>query len=77
MEEQPLAVIAHYRQAEVEGKLYKLGDCVHVHVSFFLILSLLSLGVNLIVKGIPSPPTFMHHPYIHHDTLLMCIVIEE
>lgn len=31
VEEQPLAVIAHYRQAEVEGKLYKLGDCVHVH----------------------------------------------
>jgi hypothetical protein len=25
-------VIGHYKQAEVNGKLYLLGDCVHVHV---------------------------------------------
>jgi DNA (cytosine-5)-methyltransferase 1 len=24
-------VIGHYKQAEVNGKLYLLGDCVHVH----------------------------------------------
>ena len=33
-EEQKIPVIAHYKQAEVEGKLYKLGDCVHIHVGF-------------------------------------------
>lgn len=34
-EEKEIPVIAHYKQAEVEGKLYKLGDCVHIFVSFF------------------------------------------
>lgn len=31
VEEKQIPVIAHYKQAEVEGKLYKLGDCVHIH----------------------------------------------
>ncbi|KAG0575322.1 hypothetical protein KC19_VG336600 [Ceratodon purpureus] len=31
VEEKPILVTAHYKQAEVEGKLYKLGDCVHIH----------------------------------------------
>lgn len=39
--EKPILVTAHYKQAEVEGKLYKLGDCVHIHVSFFLLPSCL------------------------------------
>lgn len=30
-EEKEIPVIAHYKQAEVEGELYKLGDCVHIH----------------------------------------------
>lgn len=38
-EEKAIPVIAHYKQAEVEGKLYKLGDCVHVFVSYFPLLS--------------------------------------
>ncbi|KAH9559794.1 hypothetical protein CY35_06G074300 [Sphagnum magellanicum] len=30
-EEPEIPVIGHYKQAEVNGKLYLLGDCVHVH----------------------------------------------
>lgn len=45
VEEKQIPVTAHYKQAEVEGKLYKLGDCVHIHVSFFLSSSLLHLLV--------------------------------
>jgi hypothetical protein len=48
VEEKQIPVIAHYKQAEVEGKLYKLGDCVHIHVSFILSSSLLQLKIEIL-----------------------------
>jgi hypothetical protein len=34
--EEELAVIAHYEQAEVAGKIYSIGECVLVFVSIFI-----------------------------------------
>lgn len=34
--EEELAVIGHYEQAEVAGKIYSIGECVLVFVSIFI-----------------------------------------
>lgn len=34
--EEELAVIGHYEQAEVAGKIYSIGECVLVFVSTFI-----------------------------------------
>lgn len=34
--EEELAVIGHYEQAEVAGKIYSIGECVLVFVSIFV-----------------------------------------
>lgn len=60
-EEKEIPVTAHYKQAEVEGKLYKLGDCVHVHVSFLPVTLLALVHVRVRVR---VHVTFSKVPFI-------------